>query len=606
MLPLGFGDAHADGRANRPDVISAKDLKRGMKGYGLTVFEGTKPEKFDVEIIDVLHNFRPRQELILVKTTHPRLEVAKVVAGMSGSPIFINGKMAGAYAYGWTFGKEPVAGVTPIRSMLDDLERPLPKTIDGWPIQVLPKGKRVAQAHVKSGNRFAGKLEDYSVTAHAEQIAKRKAAIGPAKGSPVKAVATPLLIGGMTPGAIGLAKELLEPLGLEPLQAGGTGTQDPNAPTRYVNGGAVGIQMIRGDMSGMGMGTVTRVEGDLVSGFGHPMMFGGATVLPAAVGKVLWFLASDMRSFKIGYAARPVGALVNDRMASIVVSHSAQAPVIPIRLKVKGAAGAPYTEWNFEVAHEKFMTPSFFAVALGNALQATAAEKQDVSWNAKSKLWVKGHGVIESEDFGVAVGGTPSPRDFIRSNLVRGVGTLLNNPWRPVRLERAEMEIDIRYAREIFRVRGVELLDPEVEPGEAARIRITLLPWTGKPVTKVISVPLPKHLAGKTVRLNIAPGHTKRREQAPPEKLTDIIQNLRTPIYDPKSIVVTYSTGDGAVAYRGHIVKNLPPGAIDMIRPRTSSVAPRTFRTEVRKVYPLDKFVIGGDNVSVRIKKVLR
>ncbi len=577
-----------------------------MKGYGLTVFEGTKPEKFDVEIIDVLHNFRPRQELILVKTTHPRLEVAKVVAGMSGSPIFINGKMAGAYAYGWTFGKEPVAGVTPIRSMLDDLERPLPKSIDGWPLKVLPQGKRVATAKIHSNNRYAGALDAYDVSQHAQQIAKAKAAIGPAKGSPVKAVSTPLLMGGMTPGSIDLAKELLSPMGLEPLQAGGSGTQDPNAPTRYVNGGAVGIQMIRGDMSGMGMGTVTRVEGDLVSGFGHPMMFGGATVLPAAIGKVLWFLASDMRSFKIGYAARPVGALVNDRMASIVVSHSAQAPVVPIKLKVRGVPGAPYTEWNFEVAHEKFMTPAFFAVALGTAVQATAAEKQDVSWNAKSQLWIKGHGKIDSEDFGVSVGGTPSPRDFIRSNLVRGVGALLNNPWAPVIVERAEMEIELRYAREILRLRGVELLDSELEPGEPARIRMTLLPWTGKPITKVISVPLPKHFAGKTVSLTLTPGHLKRREQSPPEKLDDIVQNLRTPLYDPKSIIVSYSTGDGAVAYRGHIVKNLPPGAVDMIRPRTTSIAPRAFRTEVRKVYPLDKFVLGRDAVSVRVKKVLR
>ena len=125
-IPPTLTSARAEGKAMRPDIMPVSEIKRGMKGYGLTVFEGTEPGRFDVEVIDVLHNFRPQQELILVKTHHPRLEVAKVVAGMSGSPIFINGKMVGAYAYGWTFGREPVAGVTPIRSMLDDLERPLP------------------------------------------------------------------------------------------------------------------------------------------------------------------------------------------------------------------------------------------------------------------------------------------------------------------------------------------------------------------------------------------------------------------------------------------------------------------------------------------------
>ena len=135
--------------------MPVKDIKPGMKGYGLTVFQGTKPERFDVEVIDVLQNFRPRHELILVKTQHPRLEVANVVAGMSGSPIFIDDKMIGAYAYGWTFGKEPVAGVTPIRTMLDDLERPLPKEIDGWPLEPLPRVAAKPGAKAGAGNRRA-------------------------------------------------------------------------------------------------------------------------------------------------------------------------------------------------------------------------------------------------------------------------------------------------------------------------------------------------------------------------------------------------------------------------------------------------------------------
>ena len=101
-------------------------------------------------------------------------------------------------------------------------------------------------------------------------------------------------------------------------------------------------------------------------------------------------------------------------------------------MHIKGVAGAPITDWKFEVAHEKFMTPAFMAIALGNALQATAAERQDVSWTAKSHLAIQGHGTIDLEDFGVAIGGTPDPQDFVRSNLVRAVGALMNNPWEPV------------------------------------------------------------------------------------------------------------------------------------------------------------------------------
>src|SRR6185503_15272311 len=137
--------AQAGSVTARPDTLSVDQIKPGMKGYGLTVFEGTKPERFGVEVIDVIKNFRPRQDAILIKTVHPRLDVVNVVRGMSGSPIFIDGKMIGAYAYGWSFGKEPVAGVTPIHNMLEDLARPLPKSIFGWPLQPLPMPEPVSR-----------------------------------------------------------------------------------------------------------------------------------------------------------------------------------------------------------------------------------------------------------------------------------------------------------------------------------------------------------------------------------------------------------------------------------------------------------------------------
>src|SRR5690606_21984781 len=270
-LPLGLGRAEAGDATSRPDTLPVEKIRRGMKGYGLTVFEGTKPERFDVEVIDVLPNFRPRQDLILIKTAHPRLEVAKVVAGMSGSPIYIDGKMIGAYAYGWSFGSEPVAGVTPIRSMLDDLARPLPDFINGWPLKLpphqpqralSPEAQAALGASGPQDNRFRGAIADYDLYDHRDQIASRGPFGRGGHTAELVPVSTPLLMGGMAAESIGFAEQLLSPLGLLPLQAGGAGVADPDAPSRYVDGGAVGVQLIRGDMSAMGLGTVTRVEGD--------------------------------------------------------------------------------------------------------------------------------------------------------------------------------------------------------------------------------------------------------------------------------------------------------------------------------------------------------
>ncbi|MDQ2643677.1 MAG: hypothetical protein M3020_07685 [Myxococcota bacterium] len=606
-LPLGLRRAEAGSAITRSDVLPLEQVHRGMKGYGLTVFQGTKPERFDVEVIDVLKNFRPRQDLILIKTKHPRLEVAKVVAGMSGSPIYLNDKMVGAYAYGWTFGAEPVAGVTPIQNMLQDLVRPLPDKIDGWPLRVLPPGGKLAsnELTLPRPNRGLGDPTRYDLREHASQVAAQRAVTQPSD-TPLRPVATPLLVGGLTSGAVALAKDLLGPLGLEPLQAGGGGGTEPDAPRRYEDGGAIGVQLIRGDMSAMGLGTVTRVEGDRLVAFGHPMMESGVTALPTAIGKVLWFLASDMRSFKIGMPVRDVGALVNDRQASIVVSHGAKAPVIPVSMRIRGVPGLPNANWNFQIAHEKFMTPSFVAVALGSALQAIANERQDISWTAVSKLSVKDYGTLTLEDFGVAVGGTPEPGEFSRSNLVRAVGAIMNNPWKPAFIEGVSMDIELRYSREILRLRGAESLAPEVDAGQPAKLRLTFQPFSGPEVTRVVSVPIPAHLAGQTLTLEITPGYSEEPETAPPDTLEAMIRNLEAQTYPPKSVVVSFSTGSPAVSFRGLVAKNLPPSALDALRPTTSSVGPDAFQSNARLVVPLSEFMVGRDKVSVKVRPVLR
>jgi len=605
-LAIGLGIARADGFASRPDIIPVDQIKKGMKGYGLTVFEGTTPERFGVEVIDVLRNFRPHQELILIKTIHPRLDVTKVVAGMSGSPIYLNGKMAGAYAYGWTFGSEPVAGVTPIRCMLDDLERPLPKIIDGFRLDVPNAPVARAERSLNSGNRYTGRLEKYDVREHSAAVARASAASLPGAMAALHPVATPLLMGGLTTSAVETAKELLSPLGLEPMQGGGGGDVDePDAPTKYVDGGAIGVQLVRGDMSAMGLGTVTRVEGDKLVAFGHPMMESGLTALPTAIGRVSWFLASDYRSFKLGVPIRNLGTLVNDRQASIVVSQAAKAPVIPVSIDIKGSAGGRYTDWHFTVAHEKFMTPSFMAVALGSAVQAVANEHQDVSWTAKSRLKIKGYGEIVLDDYGVSIGGTPDSREFVGSNLVRAVGAILNNPWEPAIIESAHMDIELRYARDVLRLRGAELLDGEVDAGGTARVRLTLSPFVGPQVTRLVEIPIPKHLAGQQVTLTIRPGYTVDKERPAAENLADLISNFVDPVFPPKSVVVSYP-GENAVTFRGHVAENLPPGAFDSIRPMTATVAPEAYRADVNQVTMLPDFMTGQDRVTVQVKPVLR
>jgi hypothetical protein len=594
--------------ARRSDILPLSQVKPGMKGYGLTVFEGTKPERFEVEVIGIQKGFLPRQDLILIKTHHPRLEVARVVAGMSGSPIYLEGKMVGAYAYGWTFPRESVAGVTPIENMLEDLDRPIPNDIFGWPLRTAERGSAPSHARSASNSdaptRFEGPPGHYRVTEHVTQLAGRLPHPSITEGA--RAVETPLLLGGTTPLGLEIAERLFRPLGFEPLQAGGSGANESDAPDHFVDGGAIGVQLVSGDISAMPLGTVTRVEGDRVLGFGHPLMSAGVTALPTAVAKVLWFWASEYRSFKVGYPVRSMGALLGDRQASIVVSQSAKAPVIPVTLDVTGVEGLSKQAWHFTVAHEKFMAPSFLATAIGSAIQAVVSERRDVSWSLDSEVVLDNQRKLTLEDFGVSSGGTIGAEEVLTSNLVGSIGALLNNPWQSIFVKEIKAQLRLHYARDILRLRGVQLLDPEVDAGKSARLRIMLLPWEGPPQYRVVSVPIPAQFAGETIHIEIVPGYTEMPELAPPETLGELITNLDVPVYPPKSLVIKYNGSGSTLAYHGQVAAHLPPGAVDSLLPTTSSLTPTAQASPTRLVFAMPNYVIGKDKVSVKVRAVLR
>jgi hypothetical protein len=619
-IPLSRADAKAK-------TIGVEEIKEGMKGYGLTVFKGTEPEKFDVEVIGVLHNFRPSQELILVKTPHPRLNVTKNVRGMSGSPIYLDGgRLAGAYAYSWSsFQVEPVAGVTPILPMLTELRRPIPPGF--WPSEgggplpgppPRPPGtplEKHASGATGDGSTpglergatyFDGPPGTYDVDVHAKQLAERLG-VRDATRQLVPA-ATPLMLGGMGDRATAYVKKLFEPLGMEPLQVGGGQEKSPppNAPQHYVDGGALGVNLVSGDVSFMALGTATYVEGTKVAGFGHPLFEAGNSLLPATIGKVLWIFASDQHSSKIGESVRPLGALVQDRMSAIVVDEKRTAPTFPVHVEVKGIDGAPKKSWNMTVAEERFMTPSLVGSVFGSVIEATSNERRDVTWHLKSRLFVRGHGAIDLEDFGVATGGMPDAGDFGHARITRAIGDVLNNPWEVTRIEKVESTLEVSYTRDLWRLRGVELLDAIVDAGSTARIALHLLPFAGPEVVRTVDVRMPHELAGKDVELEIAPGYEVVPEAAAPDSLNELLANETRQTVLPRSVAVSFKLPSQGVAFKGHVAQRLPTFAVDALRTQYSDTGPDTFVSFGRTVVPLDRYIEGRDKLKVKVRPVVR
>jgi hypothetical protein len=605
-VPLARGDA-------KLATISVGEIKDGMKGYGLTVFKGTQPERFDVEVIGVLHHFRPGQALIVIRTPNARLDVVKTVRGMSGSPIYLDGRLAGAYAYSLSsFEVEPVAGVTPIDLMLTEMRRPIPPGF--WPLErsaPLP-GARPAAAlpsHLPHASltTFDGAPGTYDLVEHAHQLAERLGT-RPDPTRQVMPAATPLMMAGVSDRAAEALRRLVAPLGLEPLQGGGgSDIPDVDAPKHFVNGGGLGVELARGDVSIMGLGTATYVDGEgKVAGFGHPMLNGGDEAIPTCIGRVLWVNASALASHKVGECARALGTLIQDRQTAIVLDERMVAPVIPVNIDVTGVTGAPRTHWHAELTDDKFMAPGLAAVVIGSVIEATTSERRDLTWKLTSSVTVAGHGTVELEDVGVASGGTPETPEWFRSKLVSTVGDVLNNPWEHARIEKVQARFDVKYARDLWRLRGVELLDPIVDAGAKARLRLHLVPQDGPEITRIVEVTLPPELAGKDVEVEVVPGYDLAQELPPPENLDELLANEPRQTVAPRTVVVQFRVPSQGIAYRGRVTQRLPPFTLDALRPQNGDVGPETFPSWSRTIVPLDLYVEGRDKVKVKVRSVVR
>jgi hypothetical protein len=603
----------------RPSTIPVEEVRRGMVGYGLTVFEGETPARFDVEVIDVLHNFRPGQDIILVRTRHPILEHAATVAGMSGSPIYLDDRLAGAYAYGWPFGKDPIAGVTPIANMLAEMRRT--RRPDAFPLAapLARVGRATARFGASPDARLAGLPAHRGETptdalSPLRALAQRRAAAQTWSAQPdaralrLEPAATPLMLGGFGDRAIAELSEQLAPFGLMPLQAGGSArTPAPGGTApRYVDGGAIGVQLVRGDISATGVGTVTHVAGRELVAFGHPMMNAGETGLPTATARVLHILASEQRSFKLAEAVAPLGALVNDRQAAIVVDSGVTAATVPVTLRVHGPDGLPRDTWRFEVASHRVLTPAQLLSALANALEATVSDETDLIVEARSRIAIERRTeMIELSDRRYAPAGVASPRALGRLRLFEALEAVYGNPFEQARIRSVELDLTVQFGRELAHVVDAVLPDDEVDPGERVDLVLTLRAHGRPDEQRVIPVDIPRDAAGTELELAVQPGDEVPLENPEPRSLDDLLAIVGNRL-PPTSLVVSMRLPSRGLRFEGHVARSLPPSALDALSLTNGGAPAAPFATQLRQIHPMGRLLGGGARLRVRVRPTPR
>jgi len=596
------------------DIYPLAKVQRGQTGYGVTTFAGTTPERFTFEVVSVVKNFLPKQDIILVKSADPKLQVSGFWQGMSGSPLYIDDKLVCAFSYGFRFNKVALGGCTPIDYMKKD--------------GAAYRRAATVQSSTKGGPRMvypaAATMSDWRRLTPRMDAAAALDALGPARKSwllsaplpaPIPAPAAvdgdqtmsasvPLSVAGFSAPAFGQLERLFAASNVVPVRAGGsagTGGKVENGPTKFIGGGSIAVELIRGDMSAAAVGTVSLVEGAKVLAFGHPMFQTGETYAPVSTAYVHTVIPSAQSAFVMGTAMNEIGSLVQDRQSAIMADTELRTPTVPIDISITTSAGKHTESGSFkvEVLNNKFFTPSLAGAALMNAINYYLPDRDDVTARVESTVRIKGQQPISFVDYMHANDGASSVMGGVRG--LRVLVPLMLNPYAPVAIERVEMKVDLRFEANYGEIKEIKLATPELVPGQRNWLKVLMQTWDGKDVLEDVPVDVPANLAGSIVQLEITAGDSAKLDAAPPVDLPSLLAAFRKLL--PGNVwAVTLLPADEGVAFEGKVVRDLPPSVQDKLHPQTHTQRAQAYKPLVRTVAPSKRVVNGTATTLVRVR----
>lgn len=583
LLALGATSAAA-----APATLDVANIRPGQKGYGLTVFRGFKVERFQVEVIDVLRNFLPKQDIILMRGDHAVLRRAGVLGGMSGSPIYLDGKLVGALAYGWRFSKEPIFGVTPIANMLQILKRKA-----RGPAQA---GALVADSAARSKarvRRLLARLADR--TDPFVKLGWPRPRRRWPKSSVLVPVSVPLSVAGLSPRALPNLKRAFAAYGFEPLQGGGTGKVE--GPKKFEVGGAIGVRLVSGDVAMTGTGTVTHMQGNKVLAFGHSMFNAGEIYLPVVSAKIIHPLASVSRSFKLSTPARQLGMLMQDRQAGIMADTTGRVAMIPMTVNIKSAKAS--STYKVQLAKHKFLTPSLVRNVLTAAVKEAMSDVAASTFSMTTRFSLKGlpSATIREDNF--SSGGLRLGLYFSRG--VRALQAVTNNAFAPAALERVDIDIDVTFGQRPQELIALSVGNSVAAPGSTVQLEARFRDFGGKESTRTFPVKIPRDMRGGIIVLELAGGRYTRPDTPTPKNLRQLLAYVQQG-YSGKSLVLSIYLPTEGLTMDGRVLKDLPESVLDTLRSGTTTGDEQVLKTKVRRIFDAGRLISGRKQIRLRVK----
>ncbi len=435
--------------------IRLDDIKPGMEAYCLTEYGLAGIEKFALEVVDVVRDMEPGRDMILVKGTDERFIQTGPVGGCSGSPVYINGKLAGALAYAWIYAKDPLYGATPIEEMLK-----------------VGRGPQFSRSEQSAGQAWS--MFDFSKPIDFAEIDRqfRNELVRRSRNlGGVNPLPCPLITSGLPRGVREQLDELVKPFGLMVVAGGGSGSNPTvsGEKVQLVPGACLTVPLVSGDITMAVSGTVTEVRGDKVYGFGHSYLGYGPIDLPMATGKVHTIVSNVVRSFKLTSVLDTVGALTIDESMAVFGRIGVKAKTIPLTIRIDRYNDIEKRVYNCRVANNRLLTPLLLQSAVAGAALQLGDFPPDHMIEYKVAIDLEDTESINFENVSTARGVIELIMESVGS-----VALLMNNPYKEVGIKSIDYDIRIVPRNIISHIWSLDLSSSKVKAGENIEIGVVV------------------------------------------------------------------------------------------------------------------------------------
>ena len=577
-------------------VFPLEDVRAGMKGTARTVFSGSDTEEFNVEVLGVLPGFPgPRQSAIIAKLSGSNVEKTGVFAGMSGSPVYIDGKIVGAIAFSFPFSKEPIAGITPIKQMIDIFDK-------GVDEKAKPKEPRAVSFAQLAGTDWKPNLPKPAVSSVSLLTpVSAGSPLLPLIGQQMTPIATPLVFSGISQETLSMFAPQLVASGMLPVSGvGGSAAITPMAEVTaktFPPGSSISVQLVRGDYSLAAAGTITMRDDSRIYAFGHPFLSLGASDMPMTESSVVTVIANMNNSFKLAVPGQMVGSIAQDRASGIYGLLGRAPKMIPVKVNLRTSRDRTET-YTYEVVSDSFLTPILLNITIFNTITSSERVLGESTITMTGEIKVKGQETIKID------------RRFSANNsLVQAAGSiaapvasLLTSGFDDVQLDGITLDISSSETKYAGTLERITLDRTEVRRGEKVEVQAYVRTESGKQFVQRIPVQIPEDAALGQLLVFVGDGGALQ-EGSPaksfvPQDLSQLVRAINTVKKSDRLYVKLFRITNGAVIGTSEL-PSLPPSMVATLNSdRTSGGYTPTVLSPVYEMeLPPAEFVISGQQL---------